>query len=181
MATITYQGQPIQTCGELPRPGNPAPGFILTRTDLREVTSADLKGKRVMLSIFPHLDAAICARSLVTFNAHSAELKDSVLLCVSIDQPFAQGYTCATQGLDRAEPVSAYLHPEFGTAFGVTMVEGPLRGRFGRALVALDEEGIVSHAELVADLGQEPDYDQAIEAIRRHHQSCHEDALETRQ
>ncbi|MBI1752768.1 MAG: thiol peroxidase [Acidobacteria bacterium] len=179
MAVITLNGSPIHTCGELPLPGQPTPFFTLTRTDLREVTSVDLEGKRVLLSIFPSLDMATCAKSMMTFSALAADLKDTVLLCVSMDLPFAQGYFCGSHGLDRAEPVSAFRHPDFGTAFGVTLVDGPMRGLLARAVVAMDENGIVTHTELVPEITQEPNYDLAIHAIRNHHHPCLEDALES--
>ena len=179
MAMITLNGNPIRTSGELPTPGRATPPFTLTRTDLTEITSVDLEGKRVVLSIFPSLDTAICAQSVLTFNALSADLNDTVLLCVSMDLPFAQGVFCGSQGLERAMPVSAFRNPEFGTAFGVTLIDGPMWGLFARAVVVLNENGTVVHAELVPDLTQEPDYDLAIHAIRNHHHPCAEDALES--
>jgi thioredoxin-dependent peroxiredoxin len=179
MATITLNGNPIHTCGELPLPGHATPPFTLTRTDLSEITSVDLVGQRVVLSIFPSLDTATCAQSVKTFNALSEDLSDMVLLCVSMDLPFAQGLFCGTQGLARAIPASAFRHIEFGQAFGVTLVDGPLRGLFARAVVVLDENGTVVHTELVTELTQEPDYDLAIHAIRNRHHPCVEDALES--
>jgi len=179
MATITFNGNPVRTCGELPLPGHATPPFTLTRTDLSEITSVDLEGKRVILSIFPSLDTATCGKSVQVFNELTADLRDMVLLCVSMDLPYAQGLFCGSKGLERAIPVSAFRHPDFGTAFGLTLVDGPLRGLFARAVVALDENGTVVHTELVPELTQEPDYDLAIHAIRNHHHPCPEDALET--
>jgi thiol peroxidase len=179
MATVTLNGNPIRTCGELPGVGSATPPFTLTRTDLAEITSVDLEGRRVILSIFPSLDTATCARSVRTFNALSSDLADSVLLCVSADLPFAQARFCGGENLSRVVPVSAFRHPEFGSAFGVTVTEGPLAGLFARAVVALDEYGTVVYSELVPEITQEPDYDLAIHAIRHRHHPCPEDALET--
>lgn len=179
MATITLNGNPLHTCGELPLPGHATPPFTLTRTDLSEITSVDLEGKRVVLSIFPSLDTATCAKSIQTFNALTADLSDTVLLCASMDLPFAQGQFCSSKSLQRTVPVSAFRHPEFGKAFGVTLVDGPMRGLFARAVVVLDENGTIVHTELVPEITHEPDYDLAIHAIRNHHHPCPEDALET--
>jgi len=178
MATITLNGKPIHTCGELPLPGRATPPFTLTRIDLGDITSVDLEGKRVVLSIFPSLDTATCSRSVDTFNALTADLSDAVLLCVSMDLPFAQGRFCGTLGLGHAITASAFRHPEFGKAFGVTIQDGPLRGLFARAVVALDENGVILYTELVPEITQEPNYDLAIHAIRSHHHPCIEDALE---
>lgn len=179
MATITLNGNPVHTCGELPTIGFATPAFTLTGTDLRELSSVDLEGKRVLLSIFPSLDTATCAKSVRTFNDLSADLTDTILLCVSMDLPFAQDHFCGSEGLERARPASAFRNPEFGQAFGLTLLDGPLRGLLARAVVALDENGTVVHTELVPELTQEPDYDLAIHAIRNHHHPCPEDALES--
>ena len=179
MATITFNGNPIRTNGELPIRGRATPSFTLTRTDLTELTSVDLEGQRVVLSIFPSLDTATCAKSVQLFNTLSADLRDMVLLCISMDLPFAPGLFCRSQGLERILPVSAFRHPDFGTAFGVTIQDGPLRGLFARAVVVLDEHGTVVHTELVPELTREPDYDLALGAIRNHHHPCPEDALDS--
>lgn len=179
MATIALNGSSVHTCGILPTVGHATPPFSLTRTDFRDITSVDLEGKRVLLSVFPSLDTATCAKSVQTFNALTADLTDAVLLCVSMDLPFAQDLFCGTRGLERAIPASAFRHPEFGQAFGLTLVDGPLRGLLARAVVALDENGTVVHTELVPELAQEPDYDLALHAIRNHHHPCPEDAQES--
>ena len=179
MATLTLNGTPVHTCGELPLPGHATPPFTLIQKDLTELTSVDLEGRRVLLSIFPSLDTATCAESVRRFNHASADLRDTVLLCVSMDLPFAQSRFCSTEGLANVITASAFRHPDFGKAFGVTLVDGPLRGLLARAVVALDENGTVMHTELVTELTLEPDYDLAIYAIRNHHHPCPEDAQET--
>ena len=179
MATLMLNGAPTHTCGELPLPGIATPPFTLTRKDLTELTSVDLEGQRVLLSIFPSLDTATCAASVRKFNRSAADLADTVLLCVSLDLPFAQSKFCGAEGLERVVTASAFRHPEFGQAFGVTLTDGPLRGLLARAVVALDENGTVLHTELVTELTREPDYDLALHAIRNHHHPCPEDAQES--
>ncbi len=179
MATITLNGNPTHTCGELPLPGHATPPFSLTRKDLSEFTSVDLEGKRVLLSMFPSLDTATCAESVRKFNHLTFDLADTVMLCVSMDLPFAQGQFCNAERLERVETASAFRHPEFATAMGVMVTDGPMRGLLARAVVALDEHGTVVHTELVPELTHEPDYDLAIHAIRNRHHPCAEDALES--
>jgi thioredoxin-dependent peroxiredoxin len=179
MATLMLNGAPTHTCGELPLPGIATPPFTLTRKDLTEFTSVDLEGQRVLLSIFPSLDTATCAESVRRFNHSAADLPDTVLLCISMDLPFAQSKFCGAEGLNRVVTASAFRHPEFGQTFGVTLTDGPLRGLLARAVVALDENGTVLHTELVTELTREPDYDLALHAIRNHHHPCPEDAQES--
>ncbi len=178
MATVTLNGSPLLTCGELPYVGDACPPFTLTRTDLTELTSVDLEGQRVVLNIFPSVDTPVCAASVRAFNQRAAGLPDTVVLCISEDLPFAQKRFCGAEGLDRVEPASAFRHPAFGTALGLTLIDGPLRGLLARAVVVLAEDGTVVHAELVSDLGREPDYEAALGIIARHHHPSPEDALE---
>ena len=51
MATVTLQGNPLETIGELPAVGSAAPAFELVKTDLSTVTLADLAGKKIVLNI----------------------------------------------------------------------------------------------------------------------------------
>lgn len=179
MAKITLKGTPTHTCGDLPTIGYATPDFRLTSRDLSEVTNVDLEGKRVLMSIFPSLDTTTCAQSVRAFNRLAADLADTVLLCVSMDLPFAQSLFCAVERTERVVTASAFRHPEFGSAFGLTLTDGPMRGLLARAVVAMDENGTVIHTELVRELTDEPDYDAAIHAVRNHHHPCPEDAALT--
>ncbi len=179
MAQITYQGKPVHTCGELPLVGRPCPPFTLTRSDLRPLTLVDLEGKRAVLNIFPSLDTAICAKGVYTFDARAEEASDMTVVCVSMDLPFAQRRFAAEHDIDHAVLASTFRNQEFGEAFGVTMVDGPLQGLLARAVVALDENGTVVHTELVPELACEATYDWALDLIHQHHHPCPEDALLT--
>jgi thiol peroxidase len=179
MATLTLKGNPIHTSGELPPVGHPCPPFSLTRMDLSELSSVDLEGQRVVLNIFPSIDTSTCAASVRAFNERAGESPNTVVLCVSMDLPFATKRFCTIEGLDQVVPASAFRHPEFGKHFGLTLVDGPLRGLLARAIVVLDEYGTLVHTELVKELTQEPDYDSALSILARHHQPVPEDALES--
>jgi len=179
MATLTFKGSPINTIGELPIVGRPCPPFTLTRADLSEVSLVDLTGQRVILNIFPSLDTTICAKGVRTFDARASEVPNMVVLCVSQDLPFAQARFCKAEEINDVVPVSTFRHQEFGDDFGITMVDGPLRGLLARALVVLDENGTVVHTELVSELACEADYDGALDIIHHHHQPCLDDALLT--
>lgn len=165
MATITRRGTPINTVGELPALGQPAPTARFTATDLSDLSLADLTGKTVILNIFPSIDTPTCAKSVRQFNAAASELANTVVLCVSADLPFAQARFCGAEGLDNVRPASTFRHPEFGTDYGVTMTDGPLQGLLSRAIVVIDAEGIVRHTEQVPEIAQEPDYEAALAAL----------------
>ena len=151
MEKITFKGTPVHTYGKLPKVGSQAPCFTLTRSDLTELYCHDLKGRRIVLNIFPSLDTSVCATSVRKFNELAASLDNTTVVAVSKDLPFAQSRFCTT---------------EFSKDYGVEMVDGPFAGLLARAVVVIDENGKVIHAELVPEIAQEPDYEAAIKALK---------------
>jgi thioredoxin-dependent peroxiredoxin len=87
------------------------------------------------------------------------------VLCISADLPFAQKRFCGAEGLDNVVPVSVFRAPEFGQSYGVTLVDGPLKGLLARAVVVLDAAGKVIHTELVPEIAEEPDYNAALAVL----------------
>ena len=166
MSQVTLRGNPFNTAGELPAPGSAAPAFSLTKGDLSALTSADLAGKRVVLNIFPSVDTPTCAASVRTFNARASEVDNTVVVCVSADLPFAQGRFCGAEGLSNVVAASTFRSPDFGSSYGVTLLDGPLAGLLARAVVVLDTDGKVSYTELVPEIAQEPNYDAALAALK---------------
>ena len=165
MASITLKGNPVSTVGELPAVGSSAPSFSGIKTDLSECTLADLTGKKVVLNVFPSIDTGVCAASTRHFNEAAGTLDNTVVVCVSVDLPFALGRFCGAEGLEDVIPVSVFRNPEFGSSYGVTIVDGPLAGLLSRAVVVIDESGKVIYTEQVPEITQEPDYEAALKTL----------------
>ena len=165
MAQVTFKGSPVQTVGDLPSLGSDAPGFRLVKQDLSETTLTDYDGKKLVLNIFPSLDTPVCALSVKTFNKKATGLKNAVVLCVSVDLPFAQARFCGAEGIENVEPASAF-RSNFGEHYGVTLADGPLAGLLARAVIVIDETGQVIYTELVPEIAQEPDYAAALAALQ---------------
>jgi thiol peroxidase len=165
MAQVTLKGTPVQTSGDLPCVGDPVPAFTLTGTDLGDLNTGQFKGQRVVLNIFPSLDTATCATSVRQFNARASQAANTVVLCVSADLPFAAKRFCVAEGLEKVIPASTFRNPDFGMDYGLTLVDGPLRGLLARAVVVFDEQGKVLHTELVREIAHEPDYDAALKGL----------------
>ncbi|ORF71044.1 lipid hydroperoxide peroxidase, partial [Salmonella enterica subsp. enterica serovar Typhimurium] len=83
MATTAFMGKPLNTVGDLPQVGSLLPSFTLVKSDLSELRSDELKGKKLVLNIFPSVDTGVCATSVRTFNEKAAGLDDTTVLCVS--------------------------------------------------------------------------------------------------
>lgn len=165
MAEITLHGNPIHTNGDLPAVGSAAPDFKLTNKDLSDVGLQDFAGRKKILSIVPSLDTGVCAESTRKFNQLVASRDDVVVLVISADLPFAQNRFCGAEGIERVHTLSMMRSRNFAKDYGILIQDGPLAGVTGRAVVVLDTENKVLHAELVPEIGQEPDYDAAFAAL----------------
>ena len=166
MATIKLGGNEIHTVGELPKTGDKAPDFKLTRSDLKDVSLADYAGKKKILNILPSLDTGVCAKSARRFNEEASKLGNTVILTISNDLPFAQKRFCEAEGIKEVVPLSELRSRDFGEAYGVRIADGPMAGLMSRAVLVLDENNVVLHAEQVPEIAQEPDYASALAAAR---------------
>lgn len=164
MATTSLRGTPVHTVGDLPSVGDRAPSYTLTGTDLADVNSDSFAGTRVVLNIFPSLDTATCAASVRRFNELAASFDNTVVVCASADLPFAMARFCGAEGIENVTTGSAF-RSTFGTDYGVTLTDSPMRGLLARAVVVVDADGTVRHTELVSDIAVEPDYDAAVAAL----------------
>lgn len=165
MAAITLHGDAFNTNGDLPAVGSAAPDFTLVNKDLADVSLADYAGKKKLISIVPSLDTGVCATSTKVFNERLGGRSDVVVLIVSADLPFAQGRWCGAEGVDNVVTLSMMRSRNFAKDYGMLIQDGPLAGITGRAVVVLNEANEVVYAQLVSEIGEEPDYDAAIAAL----------------
>lgn len=165
MAQVTFQGNPINTAGDLPAAGARAPDFRLTAGDMSDRSLADFAGKKKVLNIFPSVDTDVCAKSVREFNERAGSHPDVAMLQISADLPFAQGRFCSSNGLDSVTSLSMLRDKSFAQDYGTLITDGPLAGLSARAVVVVDENDQVIHSELVPEIGQEPDYEAAIKAL----------------
>lgn len=164
---VTLAGNPIKVEGSFPRAGAKAPDFKLVNKDLKDVTLGEFAGKRKVLNIVPSLDTPVCATSTRKFNEQAAALRNTVVLVISADLPFAASRFCATEGLSNVVTLSTLRGgAEFKRGYGVDIADGPLAGVTARAVVVLDENDKVLHAELVPEIKQEPNYDAALAVLK---------------
>ncbi|SHE23272.1 thiol peroxidase [methanotrophic endosymbiont of Bathymodiolus puteoserpentis (Logatchev)] len=155
----------INTNGELPAVGTKAPDFTLVDGRLNEVSLASYAGKKKILNIVPSLDTPVCAASARTFNEKAGHLKDTVVLMVSADLPFAQSRFCESEGLTHVTPLSTF-RSSFADDYGVRLVDSMLAGLTARAVIIIDENDKVIYTELVTEITHEPDYHEVMEVFK---------------
>jgi len=165
MAKITLKGNPVKTVGNLPKLGKKAPKFNLVKSDLSKTKLKDFKGSKVVMNIFPSLDTGTCAASVRKFNEEAGKLENTKVLCISRDLPFAQARFCGAEGLENVITLSDFAKGKFGKSYGVTIKDGPLSNLHSRAVVVLNEEGVVTYTQQVSEIVDEPDYEAALKAL----------------
>lgn len=165
MATIKFKGKDIKTDGAFPNVGDTAPDFALVSSDLSTLSLNELKGKKVVLNIFPSVDTDVCATQLRTFTKKLSGRDDIALVFASMDLPFAFNRFCAAENISNAITASDFRDQSLAKSYGVKMVEGPVAGLYARAVLVLDENHKIIHAELVNEVTEEPDYDATIASL----------------
>lgn len=162
--TVICRGQESHTSGPMVQIGVDAPDFQATNAEMKEVSLSSFKGKRVILNVFPSLDTPTCAMSVRQFNARASELENTVVLCISMDLPFAQSRFCTVEGLENVIPLSVFRSHDFVQGYGIQLADGPLRGLTARAVIVINENGKVRYTQLVKEVSNEPDYEAALQA-----------------
>jgi len=166
MAKITLKGNPVNTSGDLPVKFSKAPEFSLVKSDLSSVSLSAFKGKKLLLNIFPSLGTSVCATALRKFNQMAAGMTNTLVLAISKDLPFVHRDFCAAEGINNVITLSGFRDRAFGKAYGVDILDGLFEGLYARSVVIIDETGIVIYTQLVPEIGQEPDYDAALNALK---------------
>ncbi|MCK9617617.1 MAG: thiol peroxidase [Lentimicrobiaceae bacterium] len=165
MATITLQGNPIHTSGELPKTGTIAPGFELIKNDLSKASLKDFLKTKLVLNVFPSLDTGTCAASVRNFNKKAAGLINTKVLCISRDLPFAQARFCGAEGIENVITLSDFATGKFGKDYGLEIADGPLAHLHSRVVIVLDENAKVLYTQQVPEIVNEPDYDAALAVL----------------
>ncbi len=162
---VTFKGNPITLIGNEIKEGDTAPDFTVLSTDLNEVRLSDYKGKVVVIAVFPSVDTGVCALQLARFNQEAASFGSNVqLLSISADLPFALKRYCADKGIENALTVSDHKELDFGMKYGFVIKELRL---LSRGTVVIDKEGTVKYIEYVPEVGEHPDYEKALEVIKK--------------
>jgi thiol peroxidase len=104
--------------------------------------------------------------SVREFNKQAASLDNTAVLCISKDLPFAFKRFCGAEGIDKVVSLSDFRKNGFAKDYGIEMIDGGMAGLLARAIVVIGKDGKVVHTELVPAIGQEPNYDAALKAVK---------------
>jgi thioredoxin-dependent peroxiredoxin len=165
MAEIKLDGNPVETSGFLPPVGSIAPEFTLTTTRLTSKSLSDYGPTRKLLNIFPSVNTGVCAAAVRNFNEKASSLANTQVICISRDLPFSQQQFCGAEGIQNVEMLSDFKTGQFGKDYGLEVVTGAFQGLHSRVVIILDDNNKIIYTEQVPDIGQEPDYQAAFNAL----------------
>ena len=162
---VTLKGKPITLLGKEIKPGLEAPDFKVLDSDLKEVALSAFKGKIKVIASAPSLDTPICDLQIKRFNDEAAGWsKDVAIIFISMDLPFAQKRFCQVYNIRKVKTFSDHKDGVFGLNYGVLIKELRL---LSRAVFIIDKDDKVQYVEYVKELGSHPDYDGALNALKK--------------
>lgn len=162
---VALFGNPLTLTGNALKVGDKAPEFTVVDKDLKEVKLADFAGKAKIISVTPSLDTPVCDLQARRFNEEAQALAGSVaVLNVSMDLPFAIARFCGAAGIDAVITLSDHREASFGTGYGVLIKELRL---LARAIFVIDESDTIRYLEIVPEISNQPDYDQALAEVKK--------------
>ncbi len=163
--TVMMKGRPMDLHGHLPQTGAPAPDFKATANDMLPMKfKRTYAGKTVLISSVPSLDTPVCDIETRKFNSEAEKLSPEIeIVTISMDLPFAQARWCGAAGIKRVKTYSDYIKAEFGKTYGVLIKDLRL---LARAIFIVDKDFNLRYVQVVPEVTQEPNYEEALKALK---------------
>jgi thiol peroxidase len=168
MATVTFKNDTVCNLGgNEVNVGDKAPEVTVVNSNpmLQDETIGGT-GKTQLVIAVPSLDTGVCDAETRRFNQEAANLEGVEAITVSMDLPFAAARWCGAAGVDNLKVCSDFRNKDFANAYGVLLADGPLAGLTARVIFVIDKEGNIAYKQVVPEITEEPNYDEAIEAAK---------------
>lgn len=163
--TVAFRDKQLAVEGDALKPGDKAPEVTLHTGFLSTVPMLETtEGKVRLISVVPSIDTSVCDAQTRRLNEEASKLGDCVVVVtVSVDLPQAQKRWCGAAGVERVLMLSDYHSLAFGKAYGTAVTD---LGVDQRAIFVVDPSNTIRYAEYVPGIGQHPDYEAALAAVR---------------
>lgn len=162
---VSLKGNPITLTGKEVKVGEKAPMFKALNNSLEEVSLDKFKNKIKVVASVPSLDTPVCDSEIKRFNDEAASLRDDIIIIfISMDLPFAQKRFCQAFDIKKVKTLSDYRDADFGEKYGILIKELRL---LARAIFIIDKEDRIRYIELVPEVSSPPNYDKALEALKK--------------
>lgn len=163
--TVLFRETPMNVLGTPVVVGAKAPEATLATSFVDSFNLlGDTVGKVRLISVIPSIDTGVCDLQTRRMNEEAGKLGDNVVvLTVSVDLPMAQKRWCGAAGVDHVKMLSDYKEMAFGQAYGTWVKE--IRAE-QRSMFVIDSQDVVRYAEYIPSIGQHPNYDAALAALK---------------
>ncbi|TCC92269.1 redoxin domain-containing protein [Pedobacter frigiditerrae] len=146
--------------------GDKAPDFKLFSSELKEVSLADYKGQKLVVHFFPMAFTGTCTTQLCTMRDSFGyyEGMNAAVVGISVDSPFTLAKFKEDQSYQF--PLLSDFNKDASKAYGAFYDEFVfnLKGVSKRAAFVINEEGVITYAEVLESAGDLPDFEK-IKAI----------------
>ncbi len=160
--TVTLQGKILHLKGILPQVGFPLPNLTLVDQNMEEVLLSRFWDKPQVLITVPSLDTPTCQKETKTFHDRLAKRTDLHSIVVSMDLPFAQKRWCGMENIQGLHLLSDFKFHSVAHGLGLQITE---LGILARAVLLIDQGGILRSIQVVPELSDEPNYEEIMAQI----------------
>ncbi len=147
--------------------GDKAPDFKLFSSELKEVSLNDYKGKKLVVHFFPMAFTGTCTTQLCTMRDSFGyyEGMNADVVGISVDSPFTLAKFKEDQQYQF--PLLSDFNKDASQNYGAFYEEFVfnLKGVSKRAAFVVDEEGIITYAEVLDVATDLPDFDAIRKAV----------------
>ncbi len=157
------KGNPLTLLGKEIKKGDKAPDFVVMDSALKQRKLSEYAGHTRILSVFPSVDTSVCSAQAHRFNEEASGLKNTKILTISNDLPFALKRFCAAEGIENIEMLSDHKDLDFGYKYGFVIEEMRL---LARGVVVIDKYDVVQYVEYVPEFSHEPEYGKALQVAK---------------
>ena len=159
---VLLEGEVTALVGEPLKVGETLPHFKLEDQNGEKVKTADLVGQLMLISVVPDLNTGTCTLQTRHFNQTVDQFEGIQFLTVSTNTVAEQRDWCAAEGVKNLRMLSDEQE-SFGYA---TKLYIPSQGFDARAVYIVDADGVVRYAQIVPEVSEDPDYDDALRVLR---------------
>ena len=149
--------------------GSKAPAFKLYNTDRKEISSADLAGKTIVLQFFPAAFTSVCTAQMCSSRDELSFYNDlgATVFGISVDMPFTlkeykEKYNINFDLLSDFNKRTIHDYDMYHCNF-ICDIKGVAK----RGVVVIDKNGIIAYSEETANTGTQVNFAALKEALSK--------------
>lgn len=160
---ITINGEARQLVGNPPAVGEEFPHFKVYDKNDEKIKTRQLLGKVTLLSVVPNINTPVCSIQTKHFNSTMDQFPDVNFLTISTNTIEDQQKWCAAEGVKHMQ-LASDKDESFGYESKLLI---PDEGILARSVWILDQNGKIVYREILKELTDEPNYDQALSELKK--------------